>query len=42
MELGATIEIHRDPTGIQEGLAKTFMTKITMNRTIMMRKMITM
>jgi hypothetical protein len=36
MEMGATIEIYRDPTGIQESLAKTYMKKIMWNRTTMM------
>jgi hypothetical protein len=42
MEVGATIEIYRDPTGIPEGLAKTCMKKIMTSRTTMMKRMITM
>jgi hypothetical protein len=41
MELGATIEIHRDLPGIPAGLAKMYMKMIMTSRMTMMRKMIT-
>jgi hypothetical protein len=42
MEVGATIEIYRDLTGIQGGLATTCMKRIMTNKLTMMKRMIMM